>query len=148
MTAGRYNPRKSNLTDSTAFSFSPIIFAYFIPASGSAPAAVMTPHTRAPPALASSLGGAAKGLRVVDFDLAHLLLGHLRAALADSERGERDVDSLGVRRNLLLESVHVDNHLGDLGVGEGVRLAARHQHHLIAQGVLDQKLHECVRPRS
>src|SRR6266404_4213468 len=53
MTAGRYSPRKSNLTDSTAFSFSPIIFAYFIPLSGSAPAAVMTPHTRAPPALAA-----------------------------------------------------------------------------------------------
>ena len=32
MTAGRYIPRNSNLTDSTAFSFSPIIFAYFIPA--------------------------------------------------------------------------------------------------------------------
>ena len=91
---------------------------------------------------ASSLGGAAKGLRVGDFDLAHLLLGHLRAALADAERGERDVDSLGVRRNLLLESVHVDNHLGDLGVGEGVRLAARHHHHLPAQRVLDQKLHD------
>ena len=91
---------------------------------------------------ASSLGGAAKGLRVGDFDLAHLLLGHLRAALADAERGERDVDSLGVRRNLLLESVHVDNHLGDLGVGEGVRLAARHHHHLLAQRVLDQKLHD------
>src|ERR1035438_6510965 len=27
MTAGRYSPRKSNLTDSTAFSFSPMIFA-------------------------------------------------------------------------------------------------------------------------
>src|ERR1035437_2136641 len=53
ITAGRYSPRKSNLTDSTAFSFSPIIFAYFIPASGSAPVAVMTPHTRAPPALAA-----------------------------------------------------------------------------------------------
>src|ERR1700674_5160047 len=53
MTAGRYTPRKSNLTDSTAFSFSPIIFAYFILASGSAPAAVMSPHTRAPPALAA-----------------------------------------------------------------------------------------------
>src|ERR1700693_4064635 len=58
----------------------------------------------------SRLGGAAKGLRVGDFDLAHLLLGHLRAALADAERGERDVDSPGVRRNLLLESVHVDNY--------------------------------------
>src|SRR5580692_8294090 len=53
MTAGRYTPRKSNRTDSTAFSFSPMIFGYFIPALGSAPAAVMTPHTRAPPALAA-----------------------------------------------------------------------------------------------
>jgi hypothetical protein len=72
-------------------------------------------------------------LRVGDFDLAHLLLGHLRAALADAERGERDVDFLGVRRNLVLESVHVENHLGDLGVGQGVRLAAR-QNRLAASG--------------
>ena len=49
------------------------------------PTAVMTPHTGAPAALAAR----AKGLRVGDFDLAHLLLGHLRAALADAERGER-----------------------------------------------------------
>jgi len=91
---------------------------------------------------ASSPGGAAKGLRVRDFDPAHLLLGHLRAALADAERGERDVDSVGVRRNLLLEPVHVDNHLGDFGVGEGVGLAARHHHHLSAQRVPDQKLHD------
>src|ERR1700722_1533737 len=53
MTLGRYTPRKSNLRDSTAFSFSPMIFVYFIPAAGSAPTAVMTPHTRAPPALAA-----------------------------------------------------------------------------------------------
>jgi len=51
-----------------------------------------------------------------DFDLARLL-GHLRAALADAERGERDVDSQGVRRNLLLESVHVDKHLGEPSSG-------------------------------
>ena len=37
---------------------------------------------------------------------------------------------LRVRRNLFLESVHADNHFGDLGGGEGVRLAARHHHHL------------------
>ena len=43
MTAGRYTPRKSNLTDSTTFSFSPMIFAYFIAAFGPAPAAVRTP---------------------------------------------------------------------------------------------------------
>ena len=30
----------------------------------------------------------------------------------------------------------------DLWVGEGVRLAARHHHHLLAQRVLDQKLHD------
>src|SRR5204863_4893193 len=53
MTAGRYTPRKSNLTDSIAFSFSPMILAYFIPAAGSAPTAVITPHTRAPEALAA-----------------------------------------------------------------------------------------------
>src|ERR1700734_3132293 len=53
MTAGRYTPRKSNLTDSTPFCFSPMILAYFMPDSGSAPAAVMTPHTRAPAALAA-----------------------------------------------------------------------------------------------
>src|SRR6266446_4541847 len=53
---------------------------------------------------ASSLSGVAKGLRVGDFDLAHLLLGHLRAALADAERGEGDVNSLGVGRNLLFDS--------------------------------------------
>jgi len=64
---------------------------------------------------ASSLGGAAKGLRVGDFDLAQLFLGHLRTALADAERGERGVDSLGVRRNLLLEPVHVNDHLAALG---------------------------------
>jgi hypothetical protein len=39
---------------------------------------------------------------------------------------------LRVRRNLFFESVHVDNHTGELEVGEGVRLAARH-HHLLAQ---------------
>src|SRR5262245_2256300 len=81
---------------------------------------------------ASSLSSSAKVLRVADFDLAHLLFGHLRAALADAERGERDVDSLSVRRNLLFESVHVDNHLGDFGIGEGVRLAARHHYHPLA----------------
>src|SRR5215471_10510532 len=97
MTAGRYTPRKSNWTDSTAISFSPMIFAYFIQAAGSAPTAVITPHTSA-----GSLGGAAKGLGVSDFDLAHLRLRHLRAALADAERGERNIDSLGVRPNLLL----------------------------------------------
>src|SRR5450631_282663 len=91
---------------------------------------------------ASSLGGSAKGLRVGDFDLAHLLLGHLRAALADAERGERNVYSLGVRRNLPLESVHVDNHGGDLGVGERVHVAARHHHYLLAPRVLDQNLHD------
>ena len=72
----------------------------------------MTPHTRTP----ASLGGAAKGQRVGNFDLAHLLLGHLRAALADAECGERDVDSLDVRRSLLLESIQIDHHLGDLGI--------------------------------
>ena len=41
------------LTDSTAFSFSPMIFAYFIPAAGSAPTVVITPHTRGPAALAA-----------------------------------------------------------------------------------------------
>src|SRR6202051_1759039 len=30
----------------------------------------------------------------------------------------------------------------DLWVGEGVRLAARHHHHLLAQWGLDQKLHD------
>jgi hypothetical protein len=30
---------------------------------------------------------------------------------------------LRVRRNLFFESVHVDNHTGELEVGEGVRLA-------------------------
>ena len=97
----------------------------------------MSPHTSA-----SSLGGSAKGLRVGDFDPTHLLIGHLRAALADAERGERNVYSMGVRSNLLLESVHVDDHGGDLGVGEGVHLAARHHHYLLAPRVLDQKLHD------
>jgi hypothetical protein len=111
---------------------------------------------------ASSLSGLAKGLRVRDFDLAHLLLGHLRAALADAERGEGDVNSLGVGRNLLFESVHVDNHVEDLGGGEGVRLAARDDHQFLAQRVFDQQLHDasatfpvapstttgyCIRPR-
>ena len=137
ITAGRYTPRKSNLTDSTAFSFSPMIQVYSSwPVS--APATVMTPHTSA-----SSLGGEAKGLGGrADFDLAHLLLGHLRAALADAERGEGDVDSLGVRRNLLRKPVQVDNHLVDLGIGEGVRLAPRHHHYLRAQRVLGQKVHD------
>ena len=75
---------------------------------------------------AGGLGGAAKGLRVADFDLAQFVIGHFRAALADAEGGEGDVDSLGVWRHLLLEPVHVDHYLGDLGVGEGVRSAARH----------------------
>jgi hypothetical protein len=92
MTAGRYTPRKSNLSDS--------------------------------------------------FDLARFLLGHFRAALADAERGESDVDTLGVRRNLVLESVHVDNHLQDLRVQGGVRLPARHDHYLLAQRVLDQKMND------
>src|SRR4051795_5968961 len=105
MTAGRYTPKKSNLTDSAALSFSPMIFAYFIPAGIRANCCHNPAH-----ASAGSPGGATKGLRVGDFDLAHLLLGHLRAALADAERGQRNVDSLGVRRNLLLEPVHVDNH--------------------------------------
>jgi hypothetical protein len=91
---------------------------------------------------APGLGGAAKGLRVGDFDLAHLLLGHFRASLADAERGECDIDSLGERLNLLFESIHVDNHLEDLGVSEGFRLAARHHHHLLAQPVLYQELHD------
>src|SRR5205823_12708405 len=72
MTAGRYTPRKSNLTDSTAFSFSPMIFAYFIPASGSAPATVMTPHTRAPPALAARQ----KDLLQTNFGCSATLTGH------------------------------------------------------------------------
>jgi hypothetical protein len=46
----------------------------------------------------------------------------------------RSCDScLRVRRNLFLESVHVDNHPGELGGGEGVRLAAGHHHHLLAE---------------
>jgi hypothetical protein len=49
----RYEGKVQEETDSTAFSFSPMIFAYFVPDSGSAPVAVMTPHTRAPPALAA-----------------------------------------------------------------------------------------------
>jgi hypothetical protein len=36
---------------------------------------------------ASRFGGAAKGLRDGDFDSAHLLVGHLRAAFAHAERG-------------------------------------------------------------
>jgi hypothetical protein len=43
---------------------------------------------------ASGLGGAAKGLRVGDFDLAHLLLGHLRAAFADAERWAAAVQAM------------------------------------------------------
>ena len=93
-------------------------------------------------ASASRLGGAAKGLRIGDFDLAHLLLWHLRAALADAERGECDVDSLGVGRNFLFESVHVDNHVEDVGGGESVRLAPRHYHQFLAQRVFDQQLHD------
>jgi hypothetical protein len=92
-------------------------------------------HTRA-----FSLGGAAKGLHVSDFDLAPLFLGHPRASL-DDERGERDVDSLCMRCNRL-QSVHVDNQFGDLGDTERVRLAARHHHHFLAQRVLDQKLYD------
>src|SRR5579885_169049 len=86
---------------------------------------------------AGSPGAATKGLRVGDFDLAHLLLRHLRTALADTERGERDVDSPGVPCNLLLKSVHVDNYPGDFGVGEGVNLPARHHYYLLAPRVLD-----------
>ncbi len=66
-------------------------------------------------ASASRPDGLAKGMGIDDFDLAHLVLGHLRATLADAEGGERDVDSLGVRRNLLLEPVHVDDYFRDFG---------------------------------
>jgi hypothetical protein len=59
-----------------------------------------------------------------------------------TERGERDVDSSSERRQILLESIHADNHLGDLGVGEGVGLSARYDHHSLAQGARDQKLHD------
>jgi hypothetical protein len=115
-----------------------MIFAYFIPLLGFAPAAVMTPHTLS----ASSPSGAAKGLRVGDFNLAHLLLAHLRAALADTERSEGDVNSLGIGCNLLFDSVHVDNHVEDLGGREDVRLAARDDHQFLAQRVFDQQLHD------
>src|SRR5215471_5618461 len=85
MTAGRYTPRTSNLTDSTAFSFSPMIFAYFILAAGSAPTAVITPHTRAPAVLAARQKACGKQLR----SCAPPPQG-LRTILADAERGERN----------------------------------------------------------
>ena len=69
-------------------------------------------------------------------------MANLRAGLADAERGECDVDSLGVGRNFLFESVHVDNHVEDLGVGKGARLATRHYHQFLAQRVFDQQLHD------
>jgi len=91
---------------------------------------------------ACSPGGSTKGLRVGDFDRSHLRFRHLRAALPDAKRGERDVDSLDVRRNLLLESIQIDNHPRDLCVGEGVHLAARHHYNGLAQRVVDQELHD------
>jgi hypothetical protein len=133
MTAGRYIPKEVELYGLDSLLLLADDLRVFHPGLGVRTRRCHNPaHTSA-----SSLGGATKGLRVSDFDLAHLLLGHLRAAFADAERGERDVDFLGVRRNVLLESAHVDNNLGNLGVGEDFRLAARHHHHLLAQWVLD-----------
>jgi hypothetical protein len=47
---------------------------------------------------------------------------------------------LGVRSNLLVKPVHVDDYLTDFGVREGACLAARHHYYLFAERVLDQKL--------
>ena len=133
---GTVQAEEVELSDSTAFSFSPMIFAYFIPASGLAPAAVITRHPGA-----SSLGGTAKGQGVGDFNLAQLRLGQVRTTLTDAERGERDVDSLGVRRNLLLSRSMLTT-TSETFESAKTSVLRRYHHHLLAQRVLNQKVHD------
>ncbi len=92
---------------------------------------------------ASSPGGTAKGLWVGDFDLAQLLLGHLRTAF-NAASATSTPWTCGATSSSMPVHVydHVDNHPGNLGVGEGVRLAACNHQHLLAQRALDQKLND------
>jgi hypothetical protein len=72
----------------------------------------------------------------------HVLVRHLRAPLTEAERRERDVDGLGVRRELLFQLVHIHDHLLHLGVRELRDVAPSYDNHLLTRRALHEQVQD------
>jgi hypothetical protein len=89
-------------------------------------------------ASAAGLRRRREGRGVGDLDPTHILVRHLGAPFADSERRQRDIDIPGVCRQFGFELVHVHDHLLRLRVRELRDVATSDDDHLSAQRTLQE----------